>query len=43
MKKELVGDEGYTREEITEILDTSVVAFTQKYMTLFPGTLRILL
>ena len=40
VKKELVRDEGYTREEITEILDTSVVELTQKYMTRFPGTLR---
>lgn len=38
VKKDLVQDEGYTREEITEILDISAEELTQRYMTQFPST-----
>ena len=37
VKQDLSKDEGYTREEITEILGISIEELTQKYMTRFPS------
>lgn len=37
VKQDLSKEEGYTREEITKILDISIDQLTQRYMTRFPS------
>ncbi|KAF8456111.1 galactokinase-like protein [Kalaharituber pfeilii] len=36
VKRDLPKEEGYTREEITEMMDISIEKLTEKYMTKFP-------